>query len=225
MVSKLVGSSWRWNAMENQKSMKKLNLLTKFAVATAVGALMVLQAQATTSYQWAFTFSEGGLVGNGTLLTSGNSGTVSVTGGTLDVTASPVGGYTGVYSLVNPGGSGTVLGGINYNNVLNNLTGANSYIQTGAGGGPYLNQFNFGSSGGLAFGQVGGNRIDIFSTTVVPGLGFALGNGYPSHLDDNPGVGRFTLTAVPEVSTFAIATVGMLGLVFIGRNVMKRRLA
>lgn len=79
---------------------------------------------------------------------------------------------------------------------------------------------SFNDGGGLI--TLGGGRYSVGNTSLTfPGTPVGPTPGIPTYA---AGTFEFTsLTPVPEVDTFAIAGVSMLGLVFIGRNLVPRR--
>lgn len=194
--------------------MKKNNILNTVGLGLAISALMALQAKAATSYEYEINFSGGGLTGSG-LVFANNAGQVQ--SGTFDITASP-GAYTGVYNLLlpAPGSIGsTLLGFIAYSLPYDNLLTVS--------GSPNL---SYGGSGGLAFKE-GTHYVDLFASTGG-GYSFGLATGATQAGANfttvgTSGASSFSFTAVPEVSVFAIAGVGMLASVFMGRKLFTRR--
>jgi hypothetical protein len=213
--------------------MNAKNISKKLVVVGCVAALAAFQARAVTTYSFQYAdvgFTGGPLIGSGTLTASrvGNSSTWDITSGSFIVTAVPSGEgvATGTYSLLTAGG-GSVLG-FAYNNTLFNV-GSLPETEYGNGGPQLLNGFGLG---GIAFYKGGDSGItsgdqDLLITGGSPAIGGAVGVvGGPS-ADVGFGFSNqsyFTLTAVPEMSTFAVASVGLLGLVFIGRKVVVRRM-
>ena len=110
------------------------------------------------------------------------------------------------------------------------LYAGQTYAIVASGLGSTLNpDYNSGGGATLITANTGGGLLsfgnDYYSTLggpVYPNGGMALGGSQAGLY----GAGTFnftSLTPVPEVDTFAIAAVSMLGLVFIGRNLAPRR--
>jgi energy-converting hydrogenase Eha subunit G len=84
-----------------------------------------------------------------------------------------------------------------------------------------------GSSSTVTFYDAGYHRANgtlassyTYSSWTGANAGVNIGLTAPQWVAGNF---QYTLTPVPEVETFALAGVGMLGLVFIGRKVVTRR--
>jgi hypothetical protein len=89
----------------------------------------------------------------------------------------------------------------------------------------FTNGFAFTSTVGISFETAAGQSINIFSFfgQGTPPTGNAYGE-----FTSNPGafgVGTFTLTAVPEASTWAMMLVGFAGLGFAGYHASQNRRA
>ncbi len=89
----------------------------------------------------------------------------------------------------------------------------------------FTNGFAFTSAVGISLVTAAGQSINIFSFAgqMTPPTGNAYGE-----LTSNPGafgVGTFTLTAVPEASTWAMMLVGFAGLGIAGYRVSQKRSA
>lgn len=130
--------------------------------------------------------------------------------GSGTMTASPTG-STGVWSI------DTITGVVNGSEITGTSTfdGADNLL--------FTNGFAFVSTNGISFETLAGQSVNIYSTF---GQGTPpTGNAY-SEFTSNPGgfgVGHFTLTAVPEASTWAMMLVGFAGLGVAGYRVSQKR--
>ena len=128
--------------------------------------------------------------------------------GTID--ASPTG-STGVWSI------DTITGIVNGSDITGTSTfdGADNLL--------FTNGFAFVSLSGISFVTAAGQSVNIYSTF---GQGTPpTGNAY-SEFTSNPGgfgVGHFTLTAVPEASTWAMMLAGFAGLGIAGYGASRKR--
>jgi hypothetical protein len=89
----------------------------------------------------------------------------------------------------------------------------------------FTNGFAFVSTAGISFETAAGQSVNIFSFDgqMTPPTGNAYGE-----TTSNPtafGVGAFTLTAVPEASTWAMMLVGFAGLSMAGYRASQRQAA
>jgi hypothetical protein len=89
----------------------------------------------------------------------------------------------------------------------------------------FTNGFAFVSTAGISFETAAGQSVNIFSFDgqMTPPTGNAYGES-----TSNPtafGVGAFTLTAVPEASTWAMMLVGFAGLSMAGYRASQRQAA
>jgi hypothetical protein len=88
----------------------------------------------------------------------------------------------------------------------------------------FTNGFAFVSTVGISFATAAGQSVNIFSFF---GQGTPpTGNAYGERVTNNPttfGVGTFTLTAVPESSTWALMLIGFAGLSVVGYRVSQKR--
>ena len=88
------------------------------------------------------------------------------------------------------------------------------------------NSVNVGSPGAPSFNNGGGaltmlgHRESIAGGFSMPGSSFFSGGANPAF-----GAGTFDFTPVPEAEAFALAGVALLGIVYIGRNVIRRQIA
>lgn len=186
--------------------MRTTKAVLAFALAVAVSSLVAFDASATITYN--FSFSGGGNVGTGQLTgTDLGGGQISITSGYFNVTA---GSIIGVYTLYDANGASSAvftspLGAFNVDNQL--LTGADPWMNN--------NGFLFAAGGGTPEVNLWGNS---------PG-NYSLYRGTASGVYDlqYTGAGTFDFTPVPEASQFAIAGVGLLGLVYVGRCAYQRR--
>jgi len=130
--------------------------------------------------------------------------------GSGTITASSTG-STGVWSIDSM--TGVVNG--------SEITGASTF--EGADNLLFTNGFAFTSTVGISFETAAGQSVNIFSFfgQGTPPTGNAYGE-----LTSNPGafgVGHFTLTAVPEASTWAMMLVGFAGLGVAGYRASQKR--
>jgi hypothetical protein len=98
----------------------------------------------------------------------------------------------------------------------------NSSLDPGAA----ANQRPIFQNGGGAISMPSGLETAFYSSGSSLGgslSGLTTGNWGSPNPAFGAGTFQFNLTAVPEADTFAIAAVSMLGLVFIGRNLVPRR--
>jgi hypothetical protein len=132
--------------------------------------------------------------------------------GSGTITASAAG-ATGVWDI------DTITGIVNGSEI----TGASAF--EGADNKLFTNGFAFVSTSGISFETASGQSINIFSffgQTTPP-----TGNAY-GELASNPGgfgVGTFTLSAVPEASTWAMMAIGFAGLGLAGYRASQKRAA
>ena len=101
------------------------------------------------------------------------------------------------------------------------ITGASTF--RGADNELFTNGFAFVSTAGISFETAAGQSVNIFSFfgQGTPPTGNAYGESTA-----NPGgfgVGHFTLTAVPEASTWAMMVMGFAGLGVAGYRVSQKR--
>ena len=132
--------------------------------------------------------------------------------GSGTITASSTG-ATGVWAI------DTITGIVNGSEI----TGASTF--QGADNKLFTNGFAFTSTSGISFETAAGQSVNIFSFfgQGTPPTGNAYGE-----LTSNPaafGVGTFTLTAVPESSTWALMLVGFAGLGVAGYRASHKRSA
>ena len=130
--------------------------------------------------------------------------------GSGTITASPTG-STGVFAI------DTITGMVNGSDI----TGTSTF--EGADNMLFTNGFAFVSTTGISFETAAGQSVNIFSFfgQETPPTGNAYGE-----LTSNPsafGVGTFTLTAVPEASTWAMMVVGFAGLGLAGYRASQKR--
>jgi hypothetical protein len=130
------------------------------------------------------------------------SGTISAT-----LTSSP-----GVYDI------DTITGTVNGSDI----TGTSTF--RGADNELFTNGFAFVSTVGISFETAAGQSVNIFSFF---GQGTPpTGNAYGEFASPGGfGVGTFTLTAVPEASTWAMMVIGFAGLGVAGYRASHRRVA
>ena len=133
--------------------------------------------------------------------------------GSGTITASPTG-STGVWSI------DTITGIVNGSDITGTSTfeGADNLL--------FTNGFAFVSLSGISFVTAAGQSVNIFT---FDGQGTPpTGNAYGERVA-NPaapfGVGTFTLTAVPEASTWAMMLVGFAGLGIAGYGASRKRAA
>jgi hypothetical protein len=133
--------------------------------------------------------------------------------GSGTITASPTE-STGVWAI------DTITGVINGSEI----TGPNAF--EGADNLVFTNGFAFVSTVGISFETAAGQSFNIFSFDgqMTPPTGNAYGERTA-----NPaapfGVGTFTLTAVPEASTWALMLIGFAGLSVAGYRTSQKRVA
>ena len=228
--------------------MKKHDILKKIGLGLAISALAACQASAIVAYSnQGVVANESSTGGNGPYAL-GNDFTVnqaiSVTaigaflgGGSSMVASVPVAIYNITLNAIVAGTTVTFASGSSGDFQANGSAFRNITPVTliagdvysivaanyGQGGAPYWWNNNqggtlptFNTGGGLI--TLGGGRYSPGNTLTFPTTAIALTPGIPAY-----GAGTFEFTAVPEVETFAIAGVSMLGLVFIGRNLVPRR--
>src|ERR1017187_2067930 len=232
-----------------QKIMKKHDIFKKIGLGLAISALAACQASAIVAYSntgVAPNSSSGDVngpyaLGNdftvnqaisvtaiGAFMSGGSSMAASVSVAIYNVTSGLIVIGTSVNLAVGTTGTGAANGSA-FQNITPVTLGAGTYSIVaanygGSSGAPYwynanqggtLPTFNTGS--GLI--TMGGGRYTAQSSSLVfPGTTVGITPSVPTY-----GAGTFEFTAVPEVETFAIAGVSMLGLVFIGRNLVPRR--
>jgi hypothetical protein len=129
--------------------------------------------------------------------------------GSGTITATPTG-STGVFAI------DTITGMVNGSDITGTSTfdGADNLL--------FTNGFAFVSTSGISFETAAGQIVNIFSffgQETSP-----TGNAY-GELTSNPGafgVGTFTLTAVPEASTWAMMLIGFAGLGIAGYRVAQK---
>jgi hypothetical protein len=176
-----------------------MKFATTFA-AMMIGGLLPLAASSPASaevFDWSLTGPAPGLGG------------VPFPGsGTID--ASPTA-STGVWAI------DAITGVINGSEITGTSTfqGADNLL--------FTNGFAFTSTVGISFETAAGQSINIFSFDgqMTPPTGNAYGE-----LSSNPsafGVGHFTLTAVPEASTWALMFIGFAGLNIAGYRASQKR--
>ena len=127
--------------------------------------------------------------------------------GSGTITASPTA-STGVFDI------DTITGVIDGSEI----TGTSAF--RGADNEVFTNGFAFVSTVGISFETAAGQGVNIFSF-------FGQGNAY-GEFTANPGafgVGTFTLTAVPEASTWALMLIGFAGLGMAGYRASQKRAA
>jgi hypothetical protein len=130
--------------------------------------------------------------------------------GSGTISASPTAG-TGVWSI------DSITGIVNGSEITGTSTfqGADNLL--------FTNGFAFTSTVGISFVTAAGQSVNIFSFfgQMTPPTGNAYGE-----FTSNPtafGVGHFTLTAVPEASTWAMMLVGFAGLGVAGYRISQKR--
>ena len=233
------------------KIMKKHDIFKKIGLGLAISALAACQASAIVAYSnQGVVANESSTGGNGPYAL-GNDFTVnqaiSVTaigaflgGGSSMVASVPVAIYNVTLNAIVAGTTVTFASGSSGDfqangSAFRNITSVTLIVgdvysivaaNYGQGGAPYWwnnsqggTTPTFNNGGGLI--TLGGGRWASSSSLTFPGNTVALTPGIPAY-----GAGTFeyaALTPVPEVETFAIASVSMLGLVFIGRNLVPRR--
>jgi hypothetical protein len=179
-----------------------MKFATTFA-ATMIGSLLPIAAVSGSAsakvFDWSLT---------GTLPSLG--GVPFPGSGTID--ASPTA-STGVWSI------DAITGVINGSEITGTSTfqGADNLL--------FTNGFAFTSTVGISFETAAGQSINIFSFDgpMTPPTGNAYGE-----LSSNPnafGVGHFTLTPVPEPSTWALMLIGFAGLGIAGYRASQARAA
>jgi hypothetical protein len=127
--------------------------------------------------------------------------------GTIDATPTPSPGVWDIATI-----TGTVNGSA--------ITGTSTF--SGADNLLFTNGFAFVSTHGIAFETAAGQSVNIFSFFAqgTPPIGNAYGE-----LSSSPsgfGVGTFTLTAIPEASTWAMMLIGFVGFGFAGYRATRR---
>jgi hypothetical protein len=132
--------------------------------------------------------------------------------GSGTIEASPTG-NTGVWAI------DTITGVVNGSEITSTSTfeGADNLL--------FTNGFAFVSTEGISFETAAGQSFNIFSFDgqMTPPTGNAYGEfASPSGF---AGVGTFTLTAVPESSTWAMMVIGFAGLGIAGYRASQRRAA
>jgi hypothetical protein len=133
--------------------------------------------------------------------------------GSGTITASPTA-STGVWDI------DTITGMVNGDEV----TGTSTF--EGADNMVFTNGFAFVSTVGISFVTAAGQSVNVFSFDgqMTPPTGNAYGER-----SENPsvpfGVGHFTLTAVPEASTWAMMVIGFAGLGMAGYRASQKRVA
>ena len=231
--------------------MKKHDIFKKIGLGLAISALAACQASAIVAYSnQGVVANESSTGGNGPYAL-GNDFTVnqaiSVTaigaflgGGSSMVASVPVAIYNITLNAIVAGTTVTFASGSSGDFQANGSAFRNITPVTllagdvysivaanyGQGGAPYWWNHSpvgttptFNDGGGLI--TMGGGRYSPGTTLTLPGTLVGETPGIPTY-----GAGTFEFTAltpVPEVETFAIASVSMLGLVFIGRNLVPRR--
>ena len=128
------------------------------------------------------------------------------------ITASPTG-SPGVWSI------DTISGSVNGSDI----SGASTFQD--ADNELFTNGFAFVSTTGISFETAAGQSVNIFSFfgQITPPTGNAYGE-----LTSDPsafGVGTFTLTSVPEASTWAMMLIGFAGLGIAGHRASQKRAA
>jgi hypothetical protein len=131
--------------------------------------------------------------------------------GSGTITASPAG--TNVWDI------DAITGAVNGDEI----TGTSTF--EGADNMVFTTGFAFVSTVGISFETAAGQSVNIFSffgPTTPP-----TGNAYGERIADGPfgGVGHFTLTAVPEASTWAMMIIGFAGLGMAGYRASQKRMA
>jgi hypothetical protein len=129
--------------------------------------------------------------------------------GSGTITASPTA-STGVWDI------DTITGVINGSEI----TGLSAF--RGADNEVFTNGFAFDSTVGISFETAAGQSVNIFSFDgqMTPPTGNAYGEfASPGGF----GVGTFTLTAVPEASTWALMVIGFAGLGIAGYRATRKR--
>jgi hypothetical protein len=179
-----------------------MKFATTFAAMVIAGMLPLAAASEPASakvFDWSLTGPAPGLGG---LLFPGS--------GTID--ASPTAG-TGVWAI------DTITGVINGSEI----TGPNTF--EGADNLLFTNGFAFVSTVGISFQTAVGQSFSVFSFDgqMTPPTGNAYGEfASPGGF---VGVGTFTLTAVPEASTWALMLIGFAGLGIAGHRASEKRAA
>ena len=230
--------------------MKKHDIFKKIGLGLAISALAACQASAIVAYSnQGVVANESSTGGNGPYAL-GNDFTVNQAISVYAIGAFDNGGpmaasvsvaiYNVTLNAIVAGTTVTLLQGTQGNSQLNGSAFINITPVTllagdvysivaanyGQGGAPYWWNHSpvgttptFNDGGGLI--TMGGGRYSPGTTLTLPGTLVGETPGIPTY-----GAGTFEFTAltpVPEVETFAIASVSMLGLVFIGRNLVPRR--
>ena len=232
--------------------MKKHDIFKKIGLGLAISALAACQASAIVAYSnQGVVANESSTGGNGPYAL-GNDFTVnqaiSVTaigaflgGGSTMAASVPVAIYNVTLNAIVAGTTVTFASGNGGDfqangSAFRNITSVTLIVgdvysivaaNYGQGGAPYWWNHTVGTTptfndGGGLITLGGGRYTDPGVTSLTfPGHTVGFTPGIPTY-----GAGTFeytALTPVPEVETFAIASVSMLGLVFIGRNLVPRR--
>jgi len=184
--------------------MKTYNALKKLTLGVTLIGLVAWQASATVTYNFTYsggTGTAGSVTASGWL--SGNvngNGSVTVTSGSYTGTA----GIIGTFSLVsNPNAPTASLspGGIVYDDILfpNSDSPSHTYLD----------------ADGILFAS-GSHEVGIYNNSGGSyGIAESFGSGFTN--PNSGGTFTLSLVPVPEASTFAVAGVALLGLVYVGR--------
>ena len=185
--------------------------MKKLALGLALTGMFVWQANAIVAYDFTYSDAQGNAA-NGLLTGTLNiDGSVTVSGGSLTGTA---GAFNGVFAYLYP------TPGANYGNpasvgsfVVDNILYPNAPLSS-----TYVNLID---QWGLVFNQ-GGNIYSIWAGSQAGNDGSQFIPGEYSIQNGFTGQGTFTLTAVPEAGSFAVAGIALLGLVYVGRAYMQK---
>ncbi len=187
--------------------MTTYNAVKKLALGVALSGLFAWQASANIQYGYVnFSLTGSGEVASGQLFGEINGGTMEVTSGYFDGTSGPILGNIPIYpNPIMPGIATSPSGMFVYDDLAFPST-----IMVDSAGGPLF--------------ASGGTEINIWNNGSGSQWGPAGSYGFQEVINGSAATGYLTGTLsmsqfvpVPEAGLFAVAGVGLLGLVYFGR--------